>query len=287
MPLSAPVSSGRLFWLLGQIRIALRPRASSGPVPRADFKEVVPEGVVRMLRMVIVKRVLLLLALAAGLIAAADTEAAPKAKGKLKPRRGHPIYLHADSAFAPSEVNRVLIVAFVNTTTAADAVDKFFPLLEKTLRDRPQYVIVPPSQVAAEAERKGAKEDYQALVRQWGDRQFVPDTVQRFATALSASLIMGAEISEWQTEQVAWNVEGYSHSDVEVHLKLYSGKTGALAWDARDKVELKSSHHDPQASGGVVDDLGIQRGKGQIVPPAPPIDDAAKQVAENLVGSLP
>ncbi len=237
--------------------------------------------------MVILKRVLLIVVLAGGLLAQQSAEAASKPKSKLKPRRGHPVYLHADSAFTPGDVNRVAIVSFVNTTTTADAVGKFFPLFEETLRNKSYYVIVPPAQVEAEA-RQAAKEDHQAMVRQWDtQRNFLPDNVKRFATALNAALIMGGEISEWDSEQVAWNVEGNSHSDVEVSLKLFSGKTGELVWEARDKVELKGGHYDPNASGGVVDDLGIQRGKGQIVPPAPPIEDAAKQVAENLVAALP
>jgi hypothetical protein len=239
--------------------------------------------------MIVLKRMLLVLALAAVvLVQAAASEAAPKPKGKLKARRGHPVYIFSDSTFVPGEVNRIPIVTFVNTTTAADAVSKFFPILEETLRHKPHFVVINPARTEAEAGQKGVVDDHRALVRQWdGGREFVPETVRKMATALNAAYLMGGEISEWESEQIPWNVEGYSHSDVEVHLKIFSGKTGELVWEARDKVELRGGHHDPAASQGVVDDLGIQRGKGQIVPPPPPIDEAAKQAAENLVGALP
>lgn len=244
----------------------------------------------------IAKRVLVALA-AAGLVlaAAAGADAADKdkskdkGKGKGKGTRGHPVYLWADSAFAPGALNRVLLINFVNTTTTADAVTWFAPLLDEALRDKPRYAVVDAPQVEREAATKGIKEDYAALAGQWkADRSFDPETLKRFAEALDAQLVMGAEVSEWLSEQIAWNVEGYSHSDVEVRLRIFSAETGALVWEARDKVQQKSAHHDPNAGqAGVVDQLGIQRAQGQVVPQAPPIDDVAKQVAKNLVSALP
>jgi hypothetical protein len=243
------------------------------------------------------QRALLVLAVAtATVLAAAAAGAAGDKDGektgnktKTKTRRGgHPTYLYADSAFAPAEVNRVALVAFTNATTTANAVDYFYRTLKETLREKPRYAVMDLAQVQREAAKQNVKEDHQALIRQWEDhRTLVAETVRHFASALNAPLIMAGEISEWQSEQVAWNVEGYSHSDVEVSLKLYSGETGALVWEARDKVELKSAPHDPRASSGVVDDMNIQRGSGQVVPPAPPIDDAAEDVAKNLVKALP
>ncbi len=243
----------------------------------------------------IAKRVLVTLA-AAGLVLAAAAGAAAdkdkskdKGKGKDKATRGHPVYLWADSAFAPGELNRVLLLGFTNTSTTSDAVTWFAPLLEEALRDKPRYAVVDAPQVEREAAAKGAKEDCAALAGQWkAGRSFDPATLERFAKALDARLVMGAEVSEWLSEQIAWNVEGYSHSDVEVKLKLFSAETGALVWEARDKVQQKSAHHDPNAGqAGVVDQLGIQRAQGKVVPAAPPIDDVAKQVAKNLVSALP
>jgi hypothetical protein len=242
------------------------------------------------------QRVLLVLAAAGAIILAAaaagvagdkDTEKTTDKKTKSR-RGGHPTYLYADSAFVPAEANRVPLVALANTTTSADAIDLFSRILGEELRSKPRYAVMDPARVKAEAAKAGVKDDHQALVRQWDqNRTLVPETVRQFATALKASLVMAGEISEWQSEQVEWNVEGYSHSDVEVNLKLYSGATGALVWEARDKVQLKSAPHDPSASSGQVDDFNIQRGRGQVVPPPPPIDDAAEQVAENLVKALP
>jgi hypothetical protein len=242
---------------------------------------------------IIMRRVVLVLALVGVIIvAAADTGTADdkdKGKAKTKARRGgHPTYLFADSTFAPGEVNRIPLVAFVNNTTTAHAVDYFYPLLAEAMREKPRYALIDVAQVGREAAKNEVKGEHQALIRQWEDnRTLVADTVRRVASALNASFLMAGELSEWQSEQVAWNVEGHSHSDVEVRLKLYSGETGALVWEAADRVELKSAPHDPRASSGVTDEYSIQRGRGQVVPPAPPIDEAAKQVAKNLVGALP
>ena len=226
-------------------------------------------------------------AIGIGIIAAGpavgDSKKAKKAKG------GHPVYFFADSTFVPTGANRVLIIAFLNTTSTAQAEKKFFPMFEEAVRGKAALTFVDEGNTAAEAQRKGLTADYQALKQQWeNDRRFEPATLIKFADSLNAQYVMGGDVSEWSSTQVDWNVEGYSHSDVHASTKIFDGTTGKLVWEARDTVELKSSLHDPHAqSSGVVDDIGIQRGGRQTVPPAPPIDEAARQVAKNLAGALP
>jgi hypothetical protein len=212
-----------------------------------------------------------------------------KDKEKSKKSKGHPVYVFADTSFAPAGANRVLVVAFLNTTSTAQAEQKFYPLFEEAVRPKAALTFVDEGNTGAEAQRRGLTADYEALKRQWEDnRNFDPATLIRFADSLNAQYVMGGDVSEWSSTLVDWNVEGYSHSDVHASAKIFDGATGKLAWEARDKVELKSSLHDPHAqSSGVVDDIGIQRGGRQTVPPAPPIDEAARQVAKNLAGALP
>ncbi len=231
-------------------------------------------------------------AIAIGVLAAgpaAGDDKKEKDKEKAKKTKGHPVYVFADSGFVPTGANRVLIVAFLNTTSTAQAEQKFFPMFEDAVRGKAALTFVDEGNTAAEAQRKGLSADYAALKRQWeANRSFDPATLIRFADSLNAQYVMGGDVSEWSSTLVDWNVEGYSHSDVHASTKIFDGTTGKLAWEARDKVELRSSLHDPHAqSSGVVDDIGIQRGGRQTVPPAPPIDEAAHQVAKNLAGALP
>lgn len=226
---------------------------------------------------------------AACLVLATDVMAQAKSKDKTKKKgsKGHPTYVFVDSTFAPQGTNRIA-VNLTNTTGDTDAYHKFYALFENAMRDKAGFILVPRDEVAAEAEKKGLKSDQQALARRWEhERKFDPEMLRRVATGLGLAYYLEGELSEWHSEEVQWSVEGYSHSEVKAEIRIFSGTTGQLVYEAHDRIELKSQFHDPRAQGGIVDDLGIQRGGSQVVPPAPPIDDAAEQVAKNLVSAIP
>ncbi len=231
------------------------------------------------------------IAVAAVLFAAAavgpDALLAAKKKAKKKGSKGHPTYVFVDSTFAPEGTNRMM-VNFTNTSGDVDALDKFYPLFADAMRDRAEFILVDGAQVAAEAHKKGLAAEREALARRWKqERQVDPDMLQHFSSELGLAYYLEGELTEWHSEEVDWNVEGYSHSEVKVRISIFSGQTGKLVYEAHDRVELRSQYHDPRAQTGVVDDLGIQRGGSHIVPPAPPIERAAEQVAANLVSEIP
>jgi hypothetical protein len=237
-------------------------------------------------------RILVILAvLGLALTMAAGGEATAKEKKKkLKADRGHPTHAFIDSSFAPGEVNRVPIISLDNTTTTADAEARFFTMLTNVLAEKPHYVVLDLGQVAREVAEKGIGDEYEVLVGQWKrGRKLAPSTLKSFASAFGADYVMACEISEWESKEIDWNVEGYSHSVVEARIRLFSPASGKMVVDLQDRVMLKSRLYDPRAhGGGMVDDLGIQRGaSGHVVPPAPPIEDAAEKVVVNLVSQLP
>lgn len=221
------------------------------------------------------------------LAADAPAESKNKEKAKKKGSKGHPTFVFVDSTFAPQGTNRVA-VNMTNTTGNVDAYDDFYTMFENALRDKAGFILVPREEVAAEAEKKGIKSDQEALARRWKEERKVdPEMLRRVSTELGITYYLEGELTEWNSAQVEWNVEGYSHSEVKAEIRIFSGATGQLVYEAHDRVELKSQLHDPRGQGGMVDDLGIQRGGSQVVPPAPPIKDAAEQVAKNLVSAIP
>jgi hypothetical protein len=232
-------------------------------------------------------------ALCAGLVLALllapAAPAAEKSSKKDKRAKGHPVFVYADSGLAITGTNRVLVVSLLNSTGTQGVEHELYPLFAEAARVRPALTLVSEAEVAREAERKGLTSDYQALKMQWeANRSFDAALLKKVADSLDAQYVLAGDISEWSSTTVDWNVEGYSHSDVTASFKLFSAASGQRIWEARDKVELRSPIHDPQAgASGAVDDLGIQRGGRQSVPPPPPIDEAAKQVAVNLGSSLP
>ena len=223
------------------------------------------------------------------LLLAADAPAQSKSKEKAKKKgsKGHPTYVFVDSTFAPQGTNRIA-VNLTNTTGDADAYHEFYTLLENAIRDKAGFILIPREDVTVEAEKKGLKNEQQALARRWKEERKVdPEMLRRVSSELGLSYYLEGELTEWNSQQVDWNVEGYSHSEVKAEIRIFSGTTGQLVYEAHDRVELKSQLHDPRAQGGMVDDLGIQRGGSQVVPPAPPIKDAAEEVAKNLVSAIP
>lgn len=221
--------------------------------------------------------------------AAHSLPAAEKSAKKDKRAKGHPVFVYADTGLTITGANRVLVLSLLNTTITPGVEHEFYPLFEEAARARPALTLVSEPEVAREADRKGLTSDYKALKMQWeADRSFDAALLKKVADSLVAQYVLAGDISEWSSTTVDWNVEGYSHSDVTASFKLFSAATGKRVWEARDKVELRSSIHDPSGgTSGSVDDLGIQRGGRQAVPPPPPIDEAVKQVAANLGTALP
>ncbi len=234
---------------------------------------------------------LAILALIAFVVASAvidPTFAADKKKKTKKPPKGHPTYVFVDSTFAPQGTNRIAI-NFTNTSANVDALDGFFPFFDNALRaKKPGFILIDRYQLEGDAAEKGLAADLEALSRRWKqERKVDPEMLSRFSTELGLSYYLEGELKEWHSEQVEWNVEGYSHSEVSAEIRIFSGQTGKLVYEAHDRIEVKSQFHDPRAQTGVVDDLGIQRGGSKIVPPAPPINDVAEDVATSLVYGIP
>ena len=201
---------------------------------------------------------------------------------------GHPTALFVDPAFVAAEAMRLPIVSYENTSTNPDASTYFFQHVEDALREKPAYTILGTWAVDRDVRRKKLKEQHQALQAQWREgRTFEPSTLREFGTAFGTDLVMGIELTEWESVEIDVNVEGYSHSDVAATMKIFDVHTGKLLWEATDRMELKSPHWDPSSGGGRKDELGIVRGQSRVVPQAPPVDEAARRVAVNLVSSLP
>ena len=228
-------------------------------------------------------------ALVLACLMAPSLPAAEKSAKKDKRAKGHPVFVYADSGLTITGTNRVLVLSLLNTTITPGVEHEFYPLFEEAARARPALTLVSEPEVAREAERKGLTSDYKALLMQWeANRSFDAALLKKVADSLVAQYVLAGDISEWSQTTVDFNVEGYSHSDVTASFKLFSAATGKRIWEARDKVELRSPVYDPRAaSGGAVDDLGIQRGGRQAVPQPPPIGEAVKQVAANLGSALP
>jgi len=202
--------------------------------------------------------------------------------------KGHPTYLVADPSFKPEGTVRLAVLGFANSSETADAVGFFYPYLEEALREKPNYVMISSWTVSRDARRKKIKSEYERLERQWRkDRMFEPDLLREFGQAYGVDYVFGGEVSEWLEKEVEMNVEGYSHSDVAAAFKIIAVDSGAVVWEARDKVQVKSAHYDPSVGAARSDRGGIARGEARIVPAPPPIDEVARRVATNLVAALP
>ena len=201
---------------------------------------------------------------------------------------GQATHVFVDPAFSAPEAARIPIIGIVNTSTDAEATQYFFSHFEEAMRTKPQYTVLAPWSTKRDVRRKKVQAEYDVLEESWrDDRTFDLETLRAFGAAMDVSYVMGGEVSEWKTEEININVEGYSHSDVAASFKMFDVKTGAVVWEARDEMQLKGAYYDPSSGSGRKDDLGIVRGESRVVPAAPSIDECARRVAGHLAASFP
>ncbi len=202
---------------------------------------------------------------------------------------GHPTYLYVDPAFTPAEPLRIPVVVVTHSTEEPNSPQFLLDHFEDALgAAQAGYTLVSSYSVERDAARHQLGDLYKTLNEQWsGSNSMDPVGLRQLGDALGARYLMAGHVSEWEEVEVDINVEGYSYSEVGCSLKLFDVQTGNAVWDAKDKVRLQSAHYDPSQGAGRKDDLGIVRGQSRVVPKAPPLDTAARQVANNLVASLP
>ncbi len=157
-----------------------------------------------------------------------------------------------------------------------------------------KFLILDEPTARARARKEGIEPTLDKAIRAWKDKHTIdPFVLKTLAEKVGVDGFVFGDLSRWRKEQVDWQSEGNSFTEVGVSLSIYEARTGLLAWKG-EKMERRESQHYRHGSGvgsGVYQQpgTGVERTEraDKIAPPPPPAEEVAESVVRNLLEGLP
>ncbi len=156
-----------------------------------------------------------------------------------------------------------------------------------------RFIVIDEESCRVRAQKAGVESDLDGVIRAWKDRH----TVERFGLKklgekIGIDGIVFGDLTRWREEQVDWQSEGNSFTEVGISLLIYDAKTGILAWKG-DRMQRAESAHYQHGSGAT----GLYQIPGtttertdkpdQIAPKPPDPKPVAESVVQSLISGLP
>lgn len=152
-----------------------------------------------------------------------------------------------------------------------------------------KFIVIDEAACRQRARKEGIEVDLDAVIRNWKDKHSVERfSLKRFGEKLGIDGIVVGDLTRWRQEQVDWQSEGNSFTEVGVSLLIYDAGTGILAWKGERMERRESAHyrHGAGTGSGVYQQSGTnteRTDRPDDVSPKPP---DPKTVAESVVQSL-
>ena len=110
------------------------------------------------------------------------------------------------------------------------------PVTEQLVRSyllggQQKFVIVNESVAQARAAEEGVGSELNSLMQAWKDNHTVDQlSIKSLGQKLGFDGFVFADLTQWREEQVDWQSEGNSFTEVEISLSIYESASGLLAW---------------------------------------------------------
>lgn len=183
-------------------------------------------------------------------------------------------------------IETVAVLAFANTTGDPKA-DEMGIYLIQSFYGRELYHFIPSVDFALDAARVKMEADHARLVRTWEKKRTVDENVvERLLEATGYDALIAAEVNKWEEIKIQANQEGTSDTMVGVAVKMYA-KDGTLLWSASELQTRESVAYLPSFNTRATESGRAVITSQSAVPDPPPIEQVARQVAEDLAKEMP
>jgi hypothetical protein len=153
-----------------------------------------------------------------------------------------------------------------------------------------KFIVTDEATLRLRARREGLEGDLNSVIDAWKSQHVVERfALKRLAEKLRIDGIVLGDLTRWRTEQVDWQSEGNSFTEVGITLSMYDAGTGVLAWKAERMERQESAHyrHGQGVGSGTYQERGgsgtERTERADKIAPKPPDPQI---VAENVVQSL-
>lgn len=203
-----------------------------------------------------------------------------------------------DAVYFAPEYSNLKLESLAYVGLASMAQDPIaVPTTEQLLRSyllggQQKFVIVNESVAQLRASEAGATSEYNSMTRGWKDNHTVDQlAVKSLGEKLGFDGFVFADLTHWREEQVDWQSEGNSFTEVGISLAIYETANGLLAWQG-EKMERRESIHyrHGQAGSGIYNESETAQRTDradQLTPKPPPAEEVAETVIQNLLMGLP
>lgn len=196
------------------------------------------------------------------------------------------------STVAPDFFERTIRkVAILEVITPGGVVDEHVyeieDMIQLALQEQVEFEILFPSDFKSAADRGGAREPYDALLRVWRSRRDIEaPSLAKVAPATSIDALIAAEVTHFEQAKIDFSQEGNSTTTVGLKIQMFDARDRELLWEASMIKVDKSQPYKPDAY-VTADASGRSTQRVNVVPEPPEFDITAQKVVDLVVGTFP
>lgn len=184
------------------------------------------------------------------------------------------------------QVTRVAILGIANTTGDVEA-EQMSDYVVQALVSSGMYSFADPQTFERDARRLELGADYERLQRTWQKKRVLDEPVmERVLEATGYDAMVGMEVTRWEEVKLDPSQEGTSDTSVGLEVMMFA-LDGTILWSAGEDRTEHSRPYLPSFNTRSTGSGEATTTAASAVPDPPPIEDVARDVASEVVSTLP
>jgi len=184
------------------------------------------------------------------------------------------------------QVTRVAILGIANTTGDEEAL-QIGDYVVQALVTSGTYQFATPEDFARDAKRLAVSDDYERLLRTWQKKRVLDEPVMnRVLETTGYDALVAMEVTRWEEVKLEPSQEGTSDTSVGLEVSLFA-IDGTALWSGSDDRTEESRPYLPSFNTRATSSGEAATTATSAVPDPPPIEQVAREVANDVVATLP
>jgi hypothetical protein len=184
------------------------------------------------------------------------------------------------------QVTRVAILGIANTAGDEEAL-QIADYVVQALMTTGMYQFATPEDFERDAKRLAVSEDYERLLRTWQKKRLLDEPVmERVLEKTGYDALIAMEVTRWEEVKLEPSQEGTSDTSVGLDVSMFA-IDGTPLWSASDDRTVESRPYLPSFNTRATSSGEAATTATSAVPDPPPIEQVAREVANDVVATLP
>lgn len=201
--------------------------------------------------------------------------------------RGDRVAVTVAPDYFQRKIGKIALLDVITPRGVDDRVFEMEDMIQFALQEQGDFEILFPSDFKSAAERGGAKEAYEALLRVWRSRRDIEaPSLAKVAPATSIDALLAAEVTHFEQAKIDFMQEGNSTTTIGLKIQMFDAHDRTLLWEASMVKVEKSQPYKPDAY-ITADASGRSQQRVNVVPEPPEYELTSQKVVDLVIGTFP